>query len=160
MAECNVAGIVVNIITKVLLLFVIFSIGFAVGKEFSRTEESFIPEARIEGSVVVYYLRSSFRCWQCNMIEVYTEEIIQEDFNEQTEAGLLEWRVVDYLQNRELADRYNISGNTVVVTRYEDGDEISYILLDQVMEKVLNYDEFMEYVREAINDQLSIITKG
>jgi len=145
-----------KILGYLLLAFVIFSIGYAVGKEVgSRSSSIGEKVTRNENTTIfVYYLRSSYRCWQCNMIEVYTEELLNSEYSQQIESGLLEWQVVDYLKNREKALHYNISANTVIVSRYEDGQEVSYDRLDDVMRKVLNHDEFTDYVREAVIRQI------
>ncbi len=158
MAEQHTRIIILKkIITYLLLAFVVFSIGFAAGKEFAATGSP-VEQASAAGNdsyTLVYYLRSTFRCWQCNMIEIYSDELIRNEFADYVEAGLLEWRIVDYLQDKELANHYNISGNTIIVARFEDGVEVSHERLDQVMEKVLNRDEFMSYLSEAIVKSLN-----
>jgi predicted RNA-binding protein with TRAM domain len=157
MDEQNGRKLIRKLTTNLLLGFVIFSIGFAVGKEVSANNSVDRQDlaSTKEESVVVYYLRTTFRCWQCNLIEVYTEELIKNQFAEHLETGYLVWKVVDYLQHRELATQYNISGNTVIVAKHQDGEEVSNIRLDQVMEKVFNREEFMNYVREAIIKQMN-----
>ncbi len=141
---------------NLLLVFVIFSVGFAAGKEATRNQSgSSGMRTSSDNQVVVYYLRTSFRCWQCNLIEQYTDKLIRKDFSEYLDEGLLDWVVVDYLQNDELADRYNISGNTVIIARYEDGSEVAHHRLDKVMEKVFDHDVFMSYVGDAIADMLN-----
>lgn len=157
MVEQYAQRIVVKIFTYLLLIFIIFSLGYAVGKEFALREKIKVQEPieSVKGNTVVFYLRSTFRCWQCNMIELYTDELIRDEFAEVLESGLLQWRVVDYLQNRELANRYNVSGNTVIVQSYVEGMESEYTRLDQVMEKVFNQEEFNDYIRKAIYNHLS-----
>ncbi len=141
---------------NLLLFFVIFSIGFAVGREATRKQAgSSGMRSASENQVVVYYLRSSFRCWQCNLIEQHSDTLIRNDFSEYLDEGQLDWVVVDYLQNDELADRYNISGNTVIVARYVDGSEVAHNRLDKVMEKVFDRDVFMSYVGDAIEEMIN-----
>jgi len=137
------------------LFFVIFSLGFAIGKEVTRKQSGSSDVITSPGNrVVVYYLRSTFRCWQCNLIEQYIDQLINNDFLEDYENDLLDWIVVDYLQNDELANRYNISGNTVIVSLYKNGSEFTHHRLDRVMEKVFHHDVFMDYVSDAIKDLL------
>ncbi|MBW6515138.1 MAG: hypothetical protein K0B81_00800 [Candidatus Cloacimonetes bacterium] len=155
MAKQVAQGLVLKIIRNLLLAFIIFSIGFAIGKEFALrgVQSDLTSLTGRDKKIVVYYLRSTFRCWQCNMIEIYTDKLIRIEFAEYLEDRRLDWRVVDYLQDSQLANRYNISGNTIIVARFEDGVEVSHTRLDQVMEKVLNQYEFMNYLRNAIKEQ-------
>ncbi len=140
------------LIRNLLLAFVLVSIGFALGKESAqRRAGGSVPAAAAgEDKLVVYYLRSTFRCVTCNMVEAQTDELLRADYAEELADGRMEYHVVDFLENRELATRYNVSGNIVVIARIEDGEEVNTVRLDQVLDRVMDADAFADYLRNGI----------
>lgn len=148
-----------KIIGKLLLAFVLVSIGFAIGKEATRNQmlaqaEAGPVAAPGEDKVVVYYLHATFRCVTCNMVESMGEELVRTEFGDVVKAGHLEWKSVDYQENDVLADRYNVGGNMIILARFRDGKEIENRRLDRVMELANNRSEFITYVRGAIQELL------
>ena len=140
-------------LANLMLAFVLVSIGFAIGKETAGNSPSVADAADPAGEdrVIVYYLRSTFRCFQCNMIEHMAGELIRSEFAVHLEDGRLEWRIEDYLKNAELARRYQVSGNIIVLSRRIDGKEVGHRRLDRVMEMVLgDRVAFESYLRDAI----------
>jgi len=142
---------------NLLLAFVLISIGFALGQEVALRKAAGGMSAAVGGEtvssgekVIVTYLRSSFRCITCNLVETLTDDLIRSQFGKQIESGQLEWRTVDYLQDTELARRHNVSGNMLLVVRIEGGKEVSVLRLDRVMELVTDRAGFLAYVRAGI----------
>ena len=116
----------------------------------SRTKVS--PDG---GKVAVYSAHMTFRCWECNQIEWLVKELLDSEFGRETESGVIEYRSVDYMKDVDFARRYDIASSTLVLVRFEDGDEAGFERLDGVWTKSRNRDEFMDYVREAILFQLA-----
>ena len=149
-----------KIIGKLLLAFVLISIGFAIGKETTRSQ--MLAQAEAAGPIVapgqdiivVYYMHASFRCVTCNMVESMGEEIVRTEFADAVKAGDIEWKAVNYQENDILADRYNVGGNMIIVAKFRDGNEVESRRLDRVMELANNRSEFMAYVRIAIQELL------
>ena len=144
-----------KIIGKVLLAFVLVSIGFAVGKETTRNR--MLAQAEVvpvgapgQDKVVVYYMHASFRCVTCNMIESMGEELVRTEFTEAVQASRLEWKPVNFQENDQLATRYKVGGNMIIVAKFRDGKEVESRRLDRVMELANKRGEFMPYVRSAI----------
>lgn len=155
-------------ITRILLAFVFVTIGFALGRQtapsaYSSSDEQAagsMPQGENGGKVVVYSVHMTFRCWECNQIEWLTKELLDAEFAEPMAAGKIEFRSVDYLQDTGFARRYDIASSTLVVVRFEDGQEAEFRRLDEVWTKVRDRDEFTAYVREAIRSQLEQIDEG
>lgn len=149
-----------KIIGRLLLAFVLVSIGYAIGREVEKGRAAArAAPARSEAGagqdkVVVYYLHATFRCVTCNTVESLAEELVRTEFAEAVKAGRLEWRVADFQENGELADRYKVAGNMIVVARFRDGKEVESRRLDRVMELVNNRGEFLSYVRKAVRELL------
>jgi hypothetical protein len=144
-------------VTAVLLCFVLISIGFAIGKEVTlqsirQADEPAAPTAPAVGQdkVVVYYMHATFRCVTCNLVESTADELIRTEFDKPLRDGRLEWKRVNYQENEELARRYDVGGNMIVVVRFRDGKEADRKRLDRVMELAGRREEFLAYVRQAI----------
>jgi len=148
-------------IGKLLLGFVLISIGVAIGKEMgasqgeSMASTSSDPSSmRGEPKVVVYYLHSSFRCVTCNAVESMTDELMRTEFADDLKSGRLEWKRVDYLQDEQLAERYNVGGNMIVVARFLGDKEVEAKRLDKVMDLAGDPARFLDYVRAAVSELL------
>lgn len=153
-------------IARLLLAFVLVSVGFAIGRETAPTPDALTPEAvsstapgEVASSapvasqadtVMVYYLHSTFRCPTCESIESTTGRLIREEFATALESGRLQWKTVDYLKNDALAERYDVRRPMAVVARFRGGREVSAVRLDRVMELAQDREALQQYVREAI----------
>jgi hypothetical protein len=155
-------------VSRILLAFVFVTIGFALGRQTAPQSPppaqaaggSSSRPAATEDKVVVYSVHMTFRCWECNQIEWLTKELLEKEFAEELTSGKIEYRSVDYMQDDEFARRYNIASSTVVVTRLQDGKEVEFERLDEVWTKSRNRDEFMAYVKGAIQSQLQQLRRG
>jgi len=158
-----------KMIGKLLLAFVLVSVGFAIGKEFQkrRTLEAAGPpvaagengenaeNAGNAGSkVVVYYMHASYRCMTCNMVEATADELIRTEFADALTSGRLEWKRANFQEDEQLADRYSVGGIMIVVAKFRDGKEVAHKRLDQVMELANRQGELQSYVRDAIRELL------
>lgn len=148
-----------TVLKHALLIFVWISIGFAVGREFPR-QGAVAPApdgpAHAGGPVlksdraVVYYFHGTKRCEGCNLVEQYAREVIASDFAGPAGRGELEWQSLDYTQERELAQRYQVAGNMIVVVpRRAAGDGEAYRLED-IMLRRHDKADFFDYVGWAI----------
>jgi len=149
-----------KIICKLLLGFVLISIGFAIGKEVGRRRAPGGSEAEITGVapgqdiVVVYYMHTTFRCVTCNLVESMGKELVDTKYADAVKADRLEWRAANYQDNEQLAARYKVGGNMIVVAKFQDGKEVASKRLDRVMELANKRDEYMSYVRQGIDEIL------
>jgi len=146
-------------ITRALLAFVLFTLGFGVGREVGRRQSAASPAAgpaaaRAESKVVVYYLHATFRCVTCNTIERMTRQTLEEAFADDLAAGRIEWRTADFQEREDLAKRYDVASSTVVVVHCADGQETAFRRLDEVWTLVSKPAEFREYLAAAIREYL------
>jgi len=148
--------------SRILLAFVLVTIGFALGRQTAPEPPS--PAGERAGAatqpatdgdkVVVYSVHMTFRCWECNQIEYLTKELLDKEFAQEQASGRIEYRSVDYMKDTDFARRYNIASSTVVVVRVENGEEAGFERLDEVWTKSRSREEFLAYVRGAIRSQL------
>ncbi|MHC4564053.1 MAG: nitrophenyl compound nitroreductase subunit ArsF family protein [Planctomycetota bacterium] len=157
------------VISRVLIGFVLISIGFAIGRETARrgggSPEGGVPIAAAatqpvgrcetgDDKVVVYYMHTTFRCLTCNRIESYTDSLIKSDFAAQLGDGRLEWKAVNFQENEAMAKRYGVGASCVVVVKRRDGREVGFKRLDEVWAKAGDPGEFTRYVSDAIRESL------
>jgi len=153
--------------SRILLAFVFVTIGFALGRQTAPPSPSpaggqgaTATHSTGDGDkVVVYTVHMTFRCWECNQIEFLTKELLEKEFADPLNAGLIEYRSVDYMKDTDFARRYNIASSTVVLVRLEDGHEAGFERLDRVWTKSRNREDFLAYVRGAIQAQLDQLGK-
>lgn len=149
-------------ISRLLLGFVLVTIGFAAGRRTAPQPTSGDSgEAAMQDTqetkseqVVVYAAHMTFRCEECRQIEWLARELVENEFAVELEAGRLDFQTVDYMKNTDFAKRFNVSSSTIVVAHLEDGEEQGFKRLDEVWTKVHKPDEFKEYVRAAIHEAL------
>lgn len=145
-----------RIVRGVLLGFVAISIGFAIAKEFVVTSAQ-LAEPPSGDRTVVFYMHATFRCATCNRVESTAQTLIATEFSGPVNDGSLEWVPVDFQQNEELADRYTVSGNMIVVVRFKDGKEVCRKRLANVMDLAVDgkWDRIRTDLRQAVSTCLA-----
>ena len=146
-------------VTRLLLGFVLLSIGFALGKEVTlrrlrRTIDQGAAASAPGDQVIVYYMYPAIRCVTCNAIEKAAHKVVHDDFAEDLQAGRLKWQVVNIAEDEVLAKRYNVASSTVVVVQRRDGREVGFARLDEVWPLAEKPDELSACVREAVRSAL------
>lgn len=149
-------------IRRLLLAFVLVTIGFSLGRQTAPQSGSTVDaagpgaEAISPGGerVVVYAAHMTFRCLECNQIELLTKELLDAEFADELASGRVEFRSVDFLRDTEFARRYDIASSTVVVARFDGTKPAGFARLDEVWTKLRSREEFMAYVRTAIESHL------
>lgn len=165
-----------NIISVVLLVFVIASVAYLVlrnpAKETAQrfTEEAAADEnpgsietpggnhgsGRSDNTVIAYYFHTTKRCPTCRKIESYTTESIKTAFARQLESGRLEFHVVnvDEPENEHYIDDYKLTTKSVVLADYRDGKEVRWKNLARVWHHVGDKRAFMDYIETETRDYL------
>ncbi|MBA7654618.1 hypothetical protein ES703_62500 [subsurface metagenome] len=161
-----------NIITIVLILFVLASIVYLAAKELKQK-----PDAADRGSeqkqnqpqaytqdqnqakmnidkTVVYYFRTNVRCVKCKKFESYTQQVIDDQFSEQVKTGELEWKVVNVEDpgDEHFINDYKLVTKSIVLSKVKDGKETEYKNLDKIWILVDDETAFKDYIRDEITD--------
>ena len=122
----------------------------------SRARQTAPAPARGQG-VEVLYFHGRQRCATCVAIERETEAVIDGLFAEAVGAGELELRVIDIAQadNEAIADKYGISWSSLVIVKYENGNEQAENLTEFAFANARNRPEtFRRGLTEKINEGL------
>jgi len=147
--------------TRILLGFVLFTLGFGVGKEAGRRQapapapdgaaaDGAVSPAATADKVMVYYLHATFRCVTCNTIERLAKEVVETQFAADLAAGRIEWYERDFQVEEDLAKRFDVVSSCVVVARLVNGKATEFQRLDEVWTLVDKPAEFREYIAAAI----------
>ncbi len=157
-----------EIVGKVLMAFVLVSIGFAVGKEMTFraiAQNNGDPKQSVaaagentgepaQDKVIVYYMHATFRCFSCNTIETMANAVVENDFADALADGRIEWRTVNFNENVAMAQRYGVSAPTVVLVKMRGDEHIDANRLDEVWTKNNNPEAFKQYIKENIDAYL------
>lgn len=143
-----------HIIKNLLLIFVLISIGFALGK-YSVTKQIIQEKTNTGGEAIhVYYMHAAFRCVTCNTIEKMTKELLNSKFADGLKSGEIIFSKVNFQENEKLARQFEVISSCVVVAKEKDGNIIEYKRLDEVWTLLDKPAEFNAYVSKAIQSFL------
>lgn len=146
-------------ITIFLLLFVVFSLGFMLGRE-TQPRDKAAPGKSTAAEIkkpstkyVVYYFYNGKRCVTCKNIENYTEQTVVRDFSQ----SLVDRRItffpvnIDQKNNEHFIDDFNLTTKTVVLAEYKDNKCVKSKQLGKIWELAHDKKLFDAYVREEIS---------
>lgn len=163
-----------KILSGLLLVFVLITIGFAFGKEitirrFQARESAVTPvpgsgetgekpgpadTAALKDHVIVYYFHGAVRCKTCNGIEASAHEVVNTQFAEEQKDGRVVWHTENFQEREDLAKRYEITFSTVVVVGMRGGKETGFERLDRVWELTDDVEALQKYIALAVTQQL------
>jgi hypothetical protein len=122
----------------------------------TETSRGDSPAMSAEDKVIVYYFYTTKRCPTCRKFEQYLTEMMKTDFSRQIDSGTLEFLLVnvDVGTNDHFIDDYELTTKAVIVSEYRDGEQVRWKNLDRIWSVVGDKQEFMDYVRDGIEDYL------
>jgi hypothetical protein len=140
-------------ITRVLLGFVLISIGYAAGRH--TQPPPLAAPAALQARVVVTYMHGTFRCATCNTIEAMTRSLVTREFAAELAAGELEIRELNFQRHEALAARWGISASCVVVSQHAAAKELAFTRLDEVWTLMKDPPAFDRRLSHVIRDYLN-----
>ena len=141
-----------KILTRLLLVFVLVSIGFALGRHSLENSAPHAEKASASGAwVAVYYMHATFRCETCNTIEKMTRKLLDQAYAGELDDGRIKWREVDFQEDEALAEKFGVVASCVVVARVEEGRIADFKRLDEVWTLMQKPDRFNQYISDAVN---------
>lgn len=167
-----------KILSGLLLVFVLITIGFALGKEvtvrkFQNRENGVTPmpdgtgekprptdTAALNDHVIVYYFHGAVRCKTCNGIEKSAHEVVNTQFAEEQKDGRVVWHTENFQEREDLAKRYEVTSSTVVVVEMRGGKETGFERLDMVWELTDDVEALQKYIALAIAQHLKAPEAG
>jgi hypothetical protein len=145
------------IISKLLIAFVIFSVGFSFGKNHGNLKSSADSKTTAStknvsgGTINVYYMHATFRCVTCNTIESMAKKLLQSNYKSELDNKKIQWKEVNFQKNEELAKRFGVVSSCIVV----EADSERFERLDKVWTLMEQPDEFNSYISSSLNKYLT-----
>lgn len=124
-------------------------------KENKTTEEIAVnPNLKLQ----IYYFHSTRRCPTCNKIESTTEKLLQTEFAQKMEEGVIAFSSIniDKKENNSLVEKYEVFGSSLHLVEIIDGKEKDIDLTEFAFSNInsntdLFYDELKKKITEIIN---------
>ncbi len=161
-----------QILAIVLLVFVVASLAYMVGKEqksglvsgedanssasveqsrSSSTNEQ-DTDAQRDIQLVVYYFHGDVRCMTCHKLESYAKEALDTYFAGEMSSNDIVWQVVnvDKPENHHFIQDYKLVTKSVVISETLTGREIKWKNLEQIWQLVRDKESYLNYIRDSI----------
>jgi Fe-S cluster biogenesis protein NfuA len=106
--------------------------------------------------IIVYYFHGNMRCKSCKTTENYTKEAVKTKYQDEIKKGLVEIRTVNVEKsgNSHFIKDYQLVSRSVVVSKFEMGEEKEWKRLDKVWSLLKNESKFFEYIQTNIESLL------
>lgn len=101
----------------------------------------------------VIYFHATNRCVTCNSIETNVKTVLENNFKNELENGIIQFRVlnVDEAANKSLAEKYMAFGASLHLVEMEDGKEINNDLTQLAfMNTMKNPQAFQQQMTDTI----------
>lgn len=107
--------------------------------------------------VVIYYFHPTFRCTSCLLAESLAHQVVQEQWKDAVDQGVLQWRLanIDLAENQLLTRLLAVDSSAVVVASVRDGKPVRWDKISQVWEQVQEPDTFRGRIHGQIMKFLS-----
>ena len=157
-----------RVLRALLLTFVVFTAGYAVGKEVGvRRVLDRMPAPAgavapgnvaagdsVEGgrTLIASYFHATKRCAKCNTIEAYAKEALETGFAEDLAAGRIEWRTANLedVWNADAVRRYGLVRSSLVLVSLVDGAEQEHVVLHRTWDLTDAKETFLAYVASEV----------
>lgn len=162
-----------QVLTIVLLVFVVASLAYMVGKEqksdavsgedanssasveesqYSSTNEQ-DTDAHKDIQLVVYYFHGDMRCPTCYRLESYAKEALDTYFAQELSSSDVVWQVVnvDELENHHFIQDYKLVTKSVVISETVNGKEIKWKNLERIWQLVRDKESYLNYIRDSVS---------
>lgn len=109
-------------ITFVLLL--ILALGAC--RTAKKSETQVTLDKSDKKGIEVLYFHGKQRCLTCNAIETLTKEVIEQEFAQEYEKGIIMFKSIDISteEGKTLADKYQIAWSSLLVNKHQEQQEL------------------------------------
>lgn len=142
-----------HIVTKLLVGFVLISIGYIWGKHSVEKGTTITPQ-QTGDYVQVYYMHGTKRCRKCNTIQAMTSDVVTGYYSELLKTEKLKLSHVNFQKDSALAKQFGVMANCVVVAKVHNGKVASYERLDDIWTTMKSKVVYDSYICTSINKLL------
>ena len=152
-----------RILTPLLLLFAAASLLFVLvsdGPVSSDTQDAKATAPITETELVVYYMDMGKDCTTCLNLESYTREALDTHYAADLASGRIQWRTADLDDpaNEHFVDEFGLYTKSVVLVRFENGEQTRFDSLSRIWELVYDKDAYVAYIRDEVKGFLDADT--
>ena len=103
-------------------------------------------------TTIAYYFHRTNRCRTCRALESNAREAIERSLGDELSTGRLsvQARNVEETDNRHFIEKYQITGPSLVLSRIEEGKEVTWKNLDRIWQLIHTPAEYQAYVADEI----------
>lgn len=109
---------------KALLMFTLAMGLFSCSTKNTQTQadQAQVVE-NVTDHVELVYFHGKQRCITCRAIEKYSQEVVDSLVASGVPAGELTFKVVDINENESMADSYEVTGSSLYLVKFDNGQE-------------------------------------
>lgn len=109
---------------KALLMFTLAMGLFSCSSKNTQTQadQAQVVE-NVTDHVELVYFHGKQRCITCRAIEKYSQEVVDSLVASGVPAGELTFKVVDINENESMADSYEVTGSSLYLVKFDNGQE-------------------------------------
>ncbi len=130
---------------------------FLVSCSNKKQEQTQVKEEIQQDGIEVLYFHGKQRCKSCVSIELRTKEMLNTYFSQEMKKGKIVFKTIDFSlkENEPIADKYEIAFSSLLLVKYENGNETVKNLTDFGFSYAYkNPETFMEGLKEEIDNLL------
>jgi hypothetical protein len=106
--------------------------------------------------VIAYYFHGNMRCHSCNILEQYSRQAIEENFQDELASNRLVFKIVNVQEkaNNHFMKDYGLYSQSLVLSLIENGQEKKFKNLTMIWQYARDRQRFTSYVKDEINTYL------
>lgn len=104
-------------------------------------------------NIELLYFHRTDRCTSCNNAEQYARDTLNTYYPEEAGSGKISMQSIDYQQNKEMADKYDVNMQGLKIKTTRNGQE-TVRDVPEVWAYVKDRDAYMNYLKGEIDREL------
>jgi hypothetical protein len=115
-----------------------------------------IGEDNEQDKVIAYYFHGNTRCYSCNILEQYSRQAIEDNFQDELASNRLIFKTVNVQEkaNDHFRKDYGLYSQSLVLSLIENGQEKKFENLTMIWQYVRDRQRFINYVKDEISAYL------
>jgi hypothetical protein len=115
-----------------------------------------IGEDNEQDKVIAYYFHGNTRCYSCNILEQYSRQAIEDNFQDELASNRLIFKTVNVQEkaNDHFRKDYGLYSQSLVLSLIENGREKKFENLTMIWQYVRDRQRFINYVKDEISAYL------
>jgi hypothetical protein len=115
-----------------------------------------IGEDNEQDKVIAYYFHGNTRCYSCNILEQYSRQAIEDNFQDELASNRLIFKTVNVQEkaNDHFRKDYGLYSQSLVLSLIENGREKKFENLTMIWQYVRDRQRFINYVKDEVSAYL------